>query len=356
MDKPLGDLQLLLLDWYDRNQRVLPWRARFGEIMEPYCVWLSEIMLQQTTVATVKGYYEEFLERWPKVYDLASAELDDVLHAWQGLGYYARARNLHKCAGMVVGQLGGQFPSEEKALLALPGIGPYTAAAIAAIAFDRIATPVDGNIERVISRLYRVSVPLPKAKLAIKRRAEELTPSFRCGDYVQALMDLGATICRPKNPACSVCPWQRACLAFKVGDPEKFPKRLPKSKRPIRYGVVFWLEDERGRVLLRRREERGLLGGLMEIPSTEWVEKAWQDEEAIDVAPARIDWRPLSGMVRHTFTHFHLELVVFKGLSDEEPVPEGVWCEFERLDEHALPTVMKKVVQHVSRTFGVHYA
>ena len=352
MPNPASELPAILLAWYDRHQRTLPWRARPGEVSDPYHVWLSEIMLQQTTVATVKGYYEEFLTRWPMVEDLAAAELDDVLHAWQGLGYYARARNLYKCAKVVAEEFAGRFPDEEEVLLSLPGIGPYTAAAIAAIAFGRNTTPVDGNIERVVSRLYRLSTPLPDAKPAIKERAAALTPAARCGDYAQAVMDLGATICTPKKPACSLCPWNGSCQAFEAGDAEAFPKRAPKKRKPTRYGVAFWLEDQRGRVFLQRREERGLLGGMMEFPSTEWVEDSWRGDDAMKAAPAQTDWQILSGMVRHTFTHFHLELTVFWGQAEDEMAPEGVWSEIGRFGEHALPTVMKKVAAHVLGKIG----
>ena len=333
----------ILLDWFDRNQRHLPWRARAGEPISPYQVWLSEVMLQQTTVATVKGYFEDFVKRWPTVNDLAGAELDAVLHAWQGLGYYARARNLHKCAKMVVTNFGGKFPETEEGLLMLPGIGPYTAAAIAAIAFEQVATPVDGNVERVMARVHRISKPLPRVKDQLRTKASEFTPVERCGDYAQAVMDLGATICTPRNPTCALCPWSQICAAYCAGDAENFPKRVLKKRKPTRYGVVFWLVDRRGRVLLRRRQEKGLLGGMMEFPSTDWVEGSWTGEDAIKGAPTQIDWQILSGTVRHTFTHFHLELTVFRGIADDEMAPEGVWSEIDQLGDYALPTVMKKI-------------
>ena len=347
MDGFNSDLPTILINWYDRHKRLLPWRSRSGAKSDPYHVWLSEIMLQQTTVATVKGYFDQFIVRWPTINDLANARLDDVLHAWQGLGYYARARNLYKCAQVVVGEFDGRFPSEEEELLKLPGVGPYTAAAVAAIAFNQAATPVDGNIERVISRLYRISEPLPAAKRAIKARAEALTPSSRCGDYVQAVMDLGATICTPRKPSCSLCPWRQHCAAFSAGDAVAFPKKAPKKKKPTRVGVAFWLEDRHGRILLRRREESGLLGGMMEFPSTEWSEGKWQNNEALAAAPLKTDWQMVTGAVTHTFTHFHLKLTVFKGRSHEEREPNGVWCEVEKFGEHALPTVMKKIAHHV---------
>ena len=241
-----------LLGWYDRHRRVLPWRALPGRRAEPYHVWLSEIMLQQTTVATVKSYFDHFVARWPRVEDLASADLDEVLHAWQGLGYYARARNLHKCAQTVARDHGGRFPDTEAGLLSLPGIGPYTAAAIAAIAFDVPASPVDGNIERVMARLRRITQPLPGAKTAIQAAARELTPQDRPGDFAQAMMDLGATVCTPRAPKCDLCPWCDACVARAAGNAEGLPARAPKKVKPTRHGIVFWTVDGQGRVLLRR--------------------------------------------------------------------------------------------------------
>ncbi len=264
-----------LLAWYDRHRRVMPWRAAAGRRPDPYHVWLSEIMLQQTTVAAVGPYFEKFLALWPRVQDLAAAPLDAVLTAWAGLGYYARARNLHKCALAVAENFAGRFPETEAALLDLPGIGPYTAAAVAAIAFDRRATILDGNVERVIARIHRVDTPLPKAKPELHALADRLTPERRPGDYAQAIMDLGATICTPRRPKCALCPWRPACAAFKAGDAEDFPRRQAKADRPTRYGVAFWVSDGRGAVALRRRAEKGLLGGMMEIPSTEWRGKIW---------------------------------------------------------------------------------
>jgi len=264
-----------LLDWYARHRRVLPWRALPGRRADPYHVWLSEIMLQQTTVATVKSYFDHFVARWPRVQDLAAAPLDDVLHAWQGLGYYARARNLHKCARAVATDHGGRFPEIEAELLALPGVGPYTAAAIAAIAFDQPASPVDGNIERVVARLRHIAEPLPAGKKAIQAAARNLTPRARAGDFAQAMMDLGAMVCTPRAPKCGLCPWHDACAARAAGDAEDLPARAARTPKPTRHGVAFWIEDATGRVLLRRRPERGLLGGMMEIPSTDWRDDPW---------------------------------------------------------------------------------
>jgi A/G-specific adenine glycosylase len=336
-----------LLAWYDRHRRRLPWRAEPGQKPNPYHVWLSEIMLQQTTVATVGPYYADFLARWPTVDALADADLDAVLHAWQGLGYYARARNLHKCAQAVARDHGGRFPNTEEGLRALPGVGAYTAAAIAAIAFDRPATVVDGNVERVVARLFAVEAPLPGAKAALRDRAATLTPKRRPGDFAQAMMDLGATVCTSRNPRCMICPWRGACRAEALGIAETLPRRAPKPDKPTRHGVAFWLTD-RDRVLLRRRPEKGLLGGMIEVPSTPWRPEGWTLQEALDAQPARARFALLPGVVRHSFTHFNLELRVAAGRTTAPaPAPaDGVWCTGDGLADQALPTVMKKVVAH----------
>lgn len=334
-----------LLAWYDAHARALPWRRRDGPA-DPYHVWLSEIMLQQTTVATVTGYYARFLARWPSVEALAAASLDEVLHAWQGLGYYARARNLHRCAQQVRDELSGKFPETEAGLRALPGIGAYTAAAIAAIAFDRPATVVDGNVERVVSRLHAVETPLPEARPILRQLAEALTPDSRPGDYAQAMMDLGATICTPRKPACNRCPLARGCRA-RQSDPQLYPRKTARPQRPTRQGVVYWLEDDQGRVLIRRRPASGLLGGLMEFPTSEWRETPVSVPEG---APVETGWHPVGLSVRHTFTHFHLDLAIFTGRLDQRsPDPEGRWIEPERLTSVALPTLMRKVAQAVKR-------
>ncbi len=346
-DRPADATHLpqALLEWYDRSRRAMPWRALPGETADPYNVWLSEIMLQQTTVATVGPYFERFLARWPSVDALAAADLDEVLLTWAGLGYYARARNLHKCARAIVGEHGGRFPDTEGALLKLPGIGPYTAAAIAAIAFGRKATVVDGNVERVMARLRAILTPLPAAKPELRDAAAALTPEARCGDYAQAVMDLGATVCTPTLPACVRCPWRDACAGRKSGIAETLPRKAPKAEKPLRYGIAFWTMAPDGAVLLRRRPERGLLGGMMEIPSTGWREQGWEDSAALTLAPAPADWRPVTGVVRHTFTHFHLELRVLAARIDDPALAHGVWCQRTQFTEYALPTVMKKIVR-----------
>ena len=336
-----------LLAWYDRHRRRLPWRAEAGAVAEPYHVWLSEIMLQQTTVATVSGRFDAFIRRWPRLVDLAAAPLDDVLHAWQGLGYYARARNLHACAKQVAVEHGGRFPRDEAALRKLPGIGDYTAAAIAAIAFDRPATVVDGNVERVIARLHAVEEALPKAKGEIRRLAAAITPEKRAGDYAQAIMDLGATVCTPRKPGCLACPWRAPCRAQALDIAEILPRKAPKRARPHHHGVAFWAVRGDGAVLLRRRPERGLLGGMMEVPSTAWRADKWGLDEALDAAPGYGDWRALPGEVSHGFTHFELTLEVVAGRVVGEP--EGIWCAPGDFSSYALPSLMKKVVRHALR-------
>ena len=334
-----------LLAWYDVHARVLPWRARPGEAADPYRVWLSEIMLQQTTVQAVKAYFEKFVSLWPKVEALAAAPLDDVLKAWAGLGYYARARNLHACAREVVSRFGGRFPETEAELRTLPGVGPYTAGAIAAIAFGGRHAAVDGNVERVISRLYAIETPLPDSKPEIRQRAQALVPEQRAGDFAQAMMDLGATICTPKSPNCLICPWAEDCRGRISGLAPSLPRKTPKKQVPTRQGRAFWIERADGAVLLRRRPEKGLLGGMMEVPSTEWAAEVAGDP------PLRAEWRALPGKVTHTFTHFHLELEVWRTVSiaDGEVLEDGDyrWTAREGLSGEALPTVMRKVVAHV---------
>ena len=337
-----------LLSWYDRHGRHLPWRARGGRRADPYHVWLSEIMLQQTTVATVGPYFRDFLDRWPSVHALAAADLDEVLTAWAGLGYYARARNLHRCAKTVSARFGGRFPDDEERLRQLPGIGDYTAAAIAAIAFDRPAAVLDGNVERVVARLFAVAEPLPGAKTRLKTLLKTLTPASRSGDFAQAMMDLGATICTPRSPRCILCPLQSRCEALRLGIAETLPAKQPKRERPTRRGVAFWVTDPSGAVLLRRRPESGLLGGMMEVPSSPWLEAPAgpQLADVVGQAPLAAAWRPLPGQVRHTFTHFHLELGLVAARVAAPPADvQGRWVAIDALGDVALPTVMKKIVR-----------
>jgi A/G-specific adenine glycosylase len=352
--RPAGpDTVAALLDWYDRERRDLPWRSKRGKRSDPYRVWLSEIMLQQTTVKAVIPFYERFLVRWPTIEKLATADLEEVLAAWAGLGYYSRARNLHKCAQAVVAEHGGQFPRTEADLVGLPGIGPYTAAAIAAIAFGEAATPVDGNIERVVSRLFAFKRPLPSAKRELKRLAESLTPQRRAGDFAQAMMDLGATVCSPRRPSCLMCPLQQDCHAHALGIEEQLPVKLAKPDRPVRYGTAFLALREDGQVLLRKRAEAGLLGGMLEIPSTDWGDDWLPVDLALTAQPVRADWWAVPGIVSHTFTHFRLELMVFRAIVPAE-ASLTFWADQDRcrwvprrdLGSVALPSVMMKAIQH----------
>ncbi len=352
----------LLLDWYDRHRRRLPWRALPGDRADAYRVWLSEIMLQQTTVKAVGPYFEKFLARWPDVGALARASLDDVLRMWAGLGYYSRARNLHACAVAVVRDHGGAFPDAEEGLRRLPGIGPYTAAAIAAIAFDRRTMPVDGNIERVVSRLFAVEEPLPQSKPLIQQLAATLLgPSrasdeksragdekFRAGDSAQALMDLGASICTPKKPACALCPLNEDCAARALGTQETFPRKAPKKTGALRRGAAFVVTrgDE---LLVRSRPEKGLLGGMTEVPGSDWI--AQQDDKAARAqAPALpgVRWQRKAGVVTHVFTHFPLELVVYTTqVAARTRAPDGMrWVPVATLQDEALPNLMRKVIAH----------
>ena len=337
----------VLLAWYDRHRRRLPWRALPGQKSDPYRVWLSEIMLQQTTVKAVAPYYERFLTRWPTAKDLAAAKLDDVLKLWAGLGYYARARNLHACARAVAQHHDGEFPADEKALLALPGIGNYTAGAIISIAFGQKATPIDGNIERVIARLFAVEDALPGAKPQIRSAAESLTPDQRAGDFAQAMMDLGATLCTPKRPACSLCPWTAVCAARKRGDAETFPRKAPKVEGKLRRGAAFVALRTDGAILVRTRPEKGLLGGMTEVPTTEW-RNDFQPREATATAPLPAQWKKMPGVVTHMFTHFPLELSVYRAtLPKRTRAPKGArWTPVAEIAGEALPNVMRKVIAH----------
>ncbi len=347
-----GHLARRLLTWYDSHGRELPWRRCDGVAPDPYRVWLSEIMLQQTTVATVRNRFDAFIERWPDIRALAGAELDQVLTEWSGLGYYARARNLHRCARLVAGELGSKFPDTEEGLRALPGIGAYTAAAIASIAFGRRAAILDGNVERVLSRLARLATPLPKARPALLALAKSLTPTRRPGDYAQAAMDLGATICTPVAPKCPRCPWMGSCLAYAAGDMETYPRRLPRPTRPRRYGIAFWVTDRRGNVALRRRPPDGLLGAMMEVPGTAWRASPWSRAEAARAAPSSGPWRWLDDGISHVFTHFSLDLSVAMGRAPRSAIEGAIWLPPDRLGEVALPTIMRKIAAAALRHRG----
>jgi A/G-specific adenine glycosylase len=346
----------LLLAWYDRHRRVLPWRPPAGERADPYAVWLSEIMLQQTGVKTVGPYFLKFLARWPDVEALGGASLDDVLRMWAGLGYYSRARNLHACAVAVKRDHGGVFPDTEEGLRALPGIGPYTASAIAAIAFGRRTMPVDGNIERVVSRLFAVEEPLPQAKPLIQQLATTLLGESRAGanrsragDSAQALMDLGSSICTPKKPACALCPLNGDCAARTRGDQETFPRKAAKKTGALRRGAAF-VVTRGDQLLVRSRPEKGLLGGMTEVPTSDW-RAAQDDKAALAQAPmlkGLARWHRKAGVVTHVFTHFPLELLVYTAKAPARAAaPKGMrWVPIATLQDEALPNVMRKVIAH----------
>jgi A/G-specific adenine glycosylase len=348
-DEATASRPALLLAWYDRHRRKLPWRPLPGVSADPYRVWLSEIMLQQTGVKWVAPYFERFVARWPSVNDLGRASLDDVLRMWAGLGYYSRARNLHACAVAVLRDHGGAFPDTEEGLRTLPGIGPYTAAAIAAIAFGRRTMPVDGNIERVVSRLFAVEEPLPQAKPLIQQLAATLLGAARAGDSAQALMDLGSSICTPKKPACALCPINDDCAARARGDQETFPRKAPKKTGALRRGAAF-VVTRGGELLVRTRAEKGLLGGMTEVPTSDWI-AAQDDKAALKQAPALkgvLRWHRKAGVVGHVFTHFPLQLVVYTAtVPARARAPQGMrWVPIATLRDEALPNVMRKVIAH----------
>ncbi len=347
----------LLLAWYDRHRRTLPWRAPPGTAADSYCVWLSEVMLQQTTAAAVAPYYERFLARFPDVATLAAAPEPAVMAAWAGLGYYARARNLHACARRVAAA-GGAFPATVEGLRALPGIGAYTAAAIAAIAFGVPVVPIDGNVERVCARLFAIDAPLPAAKTAIAAAAARLgaqdAARSRASDFAQALFDLGATICTPASPACALCPWRAGCAGHRAGIAGDLPSRAPKPARPLRFGAHFWLADAAGRVLLRRRPPSGLLGGMTELPGTPWRARPWPEAEALAHAPMPAGWRRIAE-VRHGLTHFELRLSVYVARVPAI-VADGFLCHSDALDAEALPSVMRKCARQALDSEGPAHA
>ena len=333
-----------LLSWYDANARVMPWRVgpaerQSGVSPNPYHVWLSEIMLQQTTVAAVRDYFRAFVQKWPTVNDLAAASDGAVMAAWAGLGYYARARNLLKCARHVSSERNGVFPDRYDDLIKLPGIGPYTAAAIAAIAFDRVETVVDGNVERVMARYFAVTEPMPGSKTKLKALAAEMTPKVRPGDYAQAVMDLGATICTPRSPACGICPWMTDCRGRAQGIAAQLPAKEPKKAKPVRYGHVYVARDQSGGWLLERRPPKGLLGGMLGFFGSDWAE-----DQPPSTPPFDAEWHMLGAEVRHTFTHFHLVLQVHVAQVTSRIDPNtGEFVPVQDFSPADLPTVMRKV-------------
>lgn len=342
MNQPISQL---LLDWYDTHRREMPWRVlpedgKRGVRADAYRVWLSEVMLQQTTVATVKAYFEKFTTLWPTLRDLAAASEDDVLKAWAGLGYYSRARNLKKCADTVMAEHGGMFPQTRDGLQALPGIGAYTSAAIASIAFNQPEAVVDGNVERVITRLFAINTPLPQAKAVVTTHVQALLDTDRPGDFAQATMDLGATICTPKKPACLHCPLRSHCRALH-GDPEHYPVKAAKKAKPLRKGAVFIGQDATGAVLLEKRPATGLLASMAQPPTTGWSSRV-DGETGPDAAPFAAQWQH-AGAVRHVFTHFELDLTVWFASIAKIRLKDGQWLSSSP-DAEALPTVMKKAI------------
>ncbi len=336
-DSDINSFRKKMLNWYDKNQRTMPWRATKGQKPNAYHVWLSEVMLQQTTVATVGAYFIKFIARWPTIFDLAKADRDDVMHEWAGLGYYARARNLHKCAQQVVEQYDGVFPQDEKSLQALSGIGTYTSASIRSIAFDKESNVVDGNIERIFARLYAIKQPLQDSKKDLKKLAGFLTlnQKKRTGDYAQALMDLGATVCTPQSPKCLVCPIQSFCLANSKNLQNDIPVKKKKPIKPQKVGEVFWITNDKGEVLFEKRDEKEMLGGMIGLPTTPWKS-------------ANFIKKPNKAIVYHSFTHFDLKLGVIEQRHEKgfkKPEKEHFWVQSSKLGEVGVPTLFKKVIR-----------
>lgn len=344
------DLAPKVLAWWDRHRRSLPWRAEPGESVDPYRVWLSEILLQQTTATGAAPYFRDFVARWPNVEALAAAPIEDVMQAFAGLGYYSRARNLHVCAQTIAAS-GGRFPDDEAELRALPGVGPYTAAAVAAIAFGKPASPVDGNIARILSRVFGFATPIPNNRAAIDAAARSVTPIGRPGDFAQALMDIGAGLCRPRNPECRRCPLDDDCLASASGDPETFPGRLEKKARPLRVGAAFYAPRADGAFLARRRPPRGLLGATMELPGGAWAEGDVQDVGP-EAAPFPARWERLPGHLEHVFTHFTLRLALFGAPAPGEDAPAGfVWIAPADLPQAGFSGLMRKAAESAGRLY-----
>lgn len=341
MDAKRSSTAADLLAWYDAHARDLPWRAPPGAVADPYRVWLSEVMLQQTTVAAVRPRFAAWVARWPDVARLAAADEADVMAAWAGLGYYARARNLVKAARAVVADHGGRFPTTEAELRALPGLGAYTAAAVAAIAFGRRAVVVDANVERVVARLFAIATPLPAARTAIRAAADTITPDARAGDFAQAMMDLGSGICTVRAPRCLLCPLRGECAGFATGAPQAFPVKPAKRAKPQRYGTIFWLEQA-GQVWLVTRPDTGLLGGMRALPTGPWGDAP----PGLEDAPAQADWHMRPDGVRHGFTHFDLQLALATAtIEAHHPRGNGVWWPVADLDAAGLPTVFAKAAK-----------
>jgi A/G-specific adenine glycosylase len=340
-------LQKQLLMWFSKHQRVMAWRALKGRTPDPYHVWLSEIMLQQTTVATVGPYFEKFIAKWPTVKKLAAAKLDDVLTAWAGLGYYARARNLHKCAQVIAKEYGGKFPSSQEELIKLPGIGPYTAAAISSIAFNQPAVAVDGNVERVVSRFFAIKEPLPQSKQALRDHAAKLANgNSHPGDFTQAFMELGATVCTPRKPKCTLCPWQETCRARKFGIAEELPRKTAKAANPVRHGKVFWIRKKSGEFLIEKRTAKGLYEGMYQLPTTEWIQDNAAAKKLKHPYARQLRFTPLKATVRHSFTHFDLVLDIWTATSASNfKASRGKFVSTTEAEAYALPTLMQKVVK-----------
>lgn len=335
-----------LLTWYDSHRRDLPWRTKPGEIADPYRVWVSEIMLQQTTVAAVRGYFARFMARWPNVRALAEASQDEVLQAWAGLGYYARGRNLHRGARVIVEQFGGEIPHDPAQLIAIPGIGPYTANAIAAIAFGKAVSAIDTNAERVLARLLAFEEQLPGARRRLAARAESLVPRQRAGDFAQALMDLGTAVCVTANPACGECPLLDFCAAYQTDATDRLPRKKSKAERKLTRALAFVATDSTGAVYLVRRPSNGLFGGMMQPPLTDLETSFPPADDALQQAPFHGDWACKQGVVRHTLTHLELEVRAYVAQFHSRPDGEGIWLTPREFSSAALPTLMRKIIAH----------
>lgn len=334
-----------IIAWYAVHGREFPWRYKIDEKPSTYHVWLSEIMLQQTTTTTVKPYFNKFTEQWPDIDSLSEASLDSVLKAWAGLGYYTRARNLHLCAQKIVQSYGSVFPETEQELLSLPGIGPYTAAAISAIAFDHPASPIDGNIARILARVFKLKSVKPQLLVEAKEVMQELVPKRHNGAFVQALMDIGATICKPRETLCAQCPINQSCRAHLDGQQADFPQKGIKKIIPIKYGYFYWIEDDAGRVCIQQRPQTGLFGGMYEIPSSSWQSEDEGSKKALTAAPVSFKGKEDGVIISHTFTHFHLKMKILRGRVARAG-DKGLWVYPSELHHYAMPTLMKKVMRH----------